>query len=122
MSRVELCRVGKQFPGVRALHDVSLAIGDGDASATGEVLGLVGENGAGKSALIKILAGVYPGGAPAQARTAVSGWLWFMDGACLDWIENGGFSREELRNLLLGVLFGSLAATGSPPDLGPLAG
>jgi AcrR family transcriptional regulator len=70
----------------------------------------------------RILAGVYPDGAPPKARTAVTGWLWFMDGACLDWIEHRDIEREELRDLLLGVLVGALVATGSPPDLGPLLG
>jgi len=65
----------------------------------------------------RILDGLYPGGAPPKARIAVSGWLWFMDGACLDWIDHRDVEREELRNLLLGVLMGSLMATGEPPDL-----
>jgi AcrR family transcriptional regulator len=66
----------------------------------------------------RILAGIYPDGAPPKARTAVSGWLWFMDGACLNWIEHEDIEREELRNLLLGVLMGALVAAGAPPDLG----
>jgi hypothetical protein len=62
---------------------------------------------------IRILAGIYPDGAPPKARAAVSGWLWFMDGACLDWIEHRDIEREELRGLLLGVLMGALVAGGS---------
>lgn len=64
----------------------------------------------------RILDGLYPDEAPAKARTAVSGWLWFMDGACLNWIEHRDVEREELRDLLLGVLMGALIAAGSPPD------
>ena len=64
----------------------------------------------------RILAGIYPQEPPPKARIAVSGWLWFMDGACLNWIEHRDVEREELRDLLLGVLMGALLATGSPPD------
>lgn len=64
----------------------------------------------------RILDGIYPNGAPPKARIAVSGWLWFMDGACLNWIEHRDVERDELRDLLLGVLMGALLATGSPPD------
>ena len=61
----------------------------------------------------RILDGALPAtGAPPKARTAVSGWLWFMDGACLNWIEHRDIEREELRDLLLGVLMGALIATG----------
>ena len=65
----------------------------------------------------RILDGLYPDGAPPKARTAVSGWLWFMDGACLDWIEHRDIERGELRDLLLGVLMGALIAADAPPDL-----
>ena len=49
---LEISGVGKSFPGVRALHDVSFSVG------AAEVVAVLGENGAGKSTLMKILAGV----------------------------------------------------------------
>jgi ribose transport system ATP-binding protein len=51
---LELKQISKQFPGVMALHDVSLTL------RSGEVHALLGENGAGKSTIAKIIAGVYP--------------------------------------------------------------
>lgn len=65
----------------------------------------------------RILDALYAQEPPPKARTAVSGWLWFMDGACLNWIEHRDIEREELRDLLLGVLFGSLLAADAVPDL-----
>ena len=47
-----------------------------------------------------------------RARTAVRGWLWFMDGACLDWIARRDVARGELHGLLLGTLAGALGAAG----------
>ena len=65
----------------------------------------------------RILDGLYPEDPPPKARTAVSGWLWFMDGACLNWIEHRDIERGELRDLLLGVLMGALVAADAVPDL-----
>src|ERR1700722_11413056 len=50
---LEMDRVSKAFLGVPVLHQVSLSLDEG------EVLGVVGENGAGKLTLMKILAGVH---------------------------------------------------------------
>ena len=49
---VELAGIGKRFGGVQALQDVSFAI------RTHEIHALLGENGAGKSTILKILRGV----------------------------------------------------------------
>ncbi|HTU96663.1 MAG TPA: helix-turn-helix domain-containing protein [Solirubrobacteraceae bacterium] len=50
---------------------------------------------------------------PGQMRAAVRAWLWFMDGACTDWVEHHDYTRDELRNLLLGTLFGALGSAGA---------
>lgn len=64
----------------------------------------------------RILEGLYPDGALPKARVAVHGWLWFMDGACLNWIEHRDLSREELRDQLLGTLLGALTAADAVPQ------
>ena len=50
---LEMLNISKTFPGVRALDDVSFGC------ARGEIHALCGENGVGKSTLIKILGGAY---------------------------------------------------------------
>ncbi len=50
---LKLSKITKIFPGVMALNNISLTI------IKGEVHVLVGENGAGKSSLIKVLCGIY---------------------------------------------------------------
>lgn len=53
---LELDSISKEFPGVKALSDITLNV------ERGEILAIVGENGAGKSTMMKILSGVYPYG------------------------------------------------------------
>ncbi|MBC8161802.1 MAG: ATP-binding cassette domain-containing protein [Roseiflexaceae bacterium] len=53
---LEMRDITKEFPGVKALNNVSFHV------AEGEIHCLVGENGAGKSTLMKVLSGVYPHG------------------------------------------------------------
>ncbi|WP_153769343.1 sugar ABC transporter ATP-binding protein [Labrenzia sp. CE80] len=56
--------ISKSFPGVKALSDVSLDL------YPGQVTALVGENGAGKSTIVKVLTGIYQ---PEEGEIAVSG-------------------------------------------------
>ena len=53
---LEMRKISKEFPGVKALQDVELDV------QAGEIHAVVGENGAGKSTLMKVLSGVYPFG------------------------------------------------------------
>lgn len=50
---LELRGISKEFPGIKALDDISFAIWPG------EIHMVVGENGAGKSTLMKVLCGLY---------------------------------------------------------------
>jgi AcrR family transcriptional regulator len=61
----------------------------------------------------RILDGIGAGDPPPpKLRAAVRGWLWFMDGAVLDWLEHSDISRTELRDMLLGSLGGAIVAAG----------
>ena len=53
MADIELRHITKTFSGVKALDDVSLSFNKGEVHA------VVGENGAGKSTIMKILSGLY---------------------------------------------------------------
>lgn len=53
---LEMKNITKEFPGVKALENVTFSV------KKGEVHALCGENGAGKSTLMKVLSGVYPNG------------------------------------------------------------
>lgn len=53
---LEMKKITKEFPGVKALENVNLKV------KKGEIHALCGENGAGKSTLMKVLSGVYPHG------------------------------------------------------------
>jgi AcrR family transcriptional regulator len=61
----------------------------------------------------RILAGLAEDRSP-PLRAAVRGWLWFMDGAVLDWLEHRDMSRERLHALLLETLLAAVAAAGEP--------
>ena len=64
---LELRSIAKTYPGVIALDGVTMSL------ARGEVLGLIGENGAGKSTMMKVLGGVIaPSAGSARFRQSVA--------------------------------------------------
>lgn len=51
---LQLQGIDKSFPGVKALSGAGLSV------YPGRVMALVGENGAGKSTMMKVMTGIYP--------------------------------------------------------------
>ncbi len=49
-----------------------------------------------------------------ELRSAVTGWLWLMEGVCLDWVNHTDIHREHVRGLLARALPGVLTAGGHP--------
>jgi AcrR family transcriptional regulator len=45
-----------------------------------------------------------------QLEAALQGWLFFVEGVVLRWLEHGGFDRSQLRGLLREGLLGALQA------------
>ena len=81
-----------------------------------EVGALIGEVRDRTSA--RILEGLGAGDAP-RPRTVVRAWLWFLDGAILDWLEHRDLTRAELGRLLLAALAGALSSTENAEGLPP---
>ena len=61
---LEVRNVSKSFGAIKALNDVSFSI------EPGEVVGLMGDNGAGKSTMVKLIAGNFP---PSEGEVVVNG-------------------------------------------------
>lgn len=66
MPLLEVRNVSKNFGAIRALNDVSFEL------EAGEVVGLMGDNGAGKSTVVKLIAGNFP---PSEGDVLVDGQL-----------------------------------------------
>ena len=64
MSLLEIHNVAKSFGAIRAVNGFSLTVG------AGEVIGLMGDNGAGKSTMVKLIAGNFP---PSEGEIVVEG-------------------------------------------------
>ena len=64
MALLDVRNVSKSFGAIRAVNDISFSVGPG------EVVGLMGDNGAGKSTMVKLIAGNFP---PSEGEIAVDG-------------------------------------------------
>lgn len=64
MALLEIRNVAKHFGAIHAVSDVSFSV------EPGEVVGLMGDNGAGKSTMVKLIAGNFP---PTHGEVVVNG-------------------------------------------------
>ena len=64
MALLEVRNVSKSFGAIQAVNDISSSI------EPGEVVGLMGDNGAGKSTMVKLIAGNFP---PTEGEVLVDG-------------------------------------------------
>lgn len=79
---------------VHAINNISLSLKDGDR------LAIIGHNGAGKSSLLKILAGIYP---PTSGELSVDGTISSMFELATGFeMEQNGWNNIYLRGLMLG--------------------
>ncbi|WP_028308157.1 ABC transporter ATP-binding protein [Desulfitibacter alkalitolerans] len=79
---------------IHALRDISLSIKDGDK------LGIIGYNGAGKSSLLKVIAGIYP---PTSGELYVEGRIASLFELATGFeMEANGWDNIYLRGLMLG--------------------
>jgi AcrR family transcriptional regulator len=68
------------------------------------------------STVERMLGAIVRGGDPAAVRTALHGFLWFIDGACLDWLAHRDLTRDQLRDLLAAAF---ASAVGAAAQAGP---
>ena len=54
MALLEIRNIAKHFGAIHAVSDVSFSV------EPGEIVGLMGDNGAGKSTMVKLIAGNFP--------------------------------------------------------------
>lgn len=79
---------------VHAIDNISLSLKDGDR------LAIIGHNGAGKSSLLKMLAGIYP---PTSGKISVDGTISSMFELATGFeMEQNGWKNIYLRGLMLG--------------------
>jgi branched-chain amino acid transport system ATP-binding protein len=103
---LEVAHVGKSFGGVRALHDVSFSL------AEGELVGVMGPNGSGKTTLFNVITGAL---VPDDGRVILDGQS--IAGLAAHRVCAHGIARtfqlvrpfpglSALDNVLVGVLYG----------------